>query len=143
MEVKNNKLFRLYSDRREESNLLNNHGLQKLEIEKIRIRNELKRKAVETKKSKSNIIISEIKKFTDITSRLDNNRVIKRIVTRDRIKIVGFVIQKLHDILDTFRSYHQGNKFFLYGSGYDDQNRSLFGVRSTRKSYTKSRCCYY
>jgi hypothetical protein len=40
--------------------------LQKLEIEKIRIRTELKRKAVETKESKNNIIISVIKKLTDI-----------------------------------------------------------------------------
>jgi hypothetical protein len=54
---------------------------------------------------------------------------LKRIITRERMKNVGLDIQKFHYIPDTLRSDHQGNKFFLYDSGYDDQNR--FVIRSS------------
>jgi hypothetical protein len=71
-----------------------------LEIEKIRIRNDLKRKAVGTKESKNNIIISEIKKLTVIEqASLIRIESLKKIVTRERMKNLGSDIKKFHGIL--------------------------------------------
>jgi hypothetical protein len=124
----------------EESNLSNihNHGLQTL-VKEIRIGNELKMKAVETKESRNNIIISKIKKLTDIEqASLIRIESLKRIATRERMKNVGLDIQKFHDIVETMRSDHQGNKSFLYDSGYDINRFVIYSSEYNKKFIPKS-----
>lgn len=101
-----------------------NHENHRTEIERIKLNLKIKSRARETNEMPKHIIVQETKNHD--TNELNHHikpEAMKKIITRERNKIVGIEIAGYVDIPMALQKDHQGNNFLIHDSGYDDINR--------------------
>lgn len=107
-------------------NIVNNHSHseQTDEINKLKINLNIKKRAIETSERISQIVTNETKYLcNEVLSKSIKIDSMKKNISRVRNKFNGIFVAKFVEIPDQLRKDYQGNDFFIYDSGHEDESR--------------------
>lgn len=122
-------------------NTPHNHDSDAISIKRLKMRNALKKHAVCTKDCYTSIITNETRNLeSESLELLCKKDSMRRVVIRERMKRFVNNNITINDVPESLTVDLQGNKFLVYDSGKNDENRFLIFSSMFKKEYIEKSC---